>query len=166
MMLCPTLVTRQKHLSLISVFFVFKSYIYDIHYFNSFFFQSWDCYCNSISFSQRVSECCEAGEFTHTHIIVKMITTIIIIDMVELITQSLSCVRLMMYSVCAQLKGTAQGAWYHLKCSGQGVGIGINRKTCAQTDTDLQTKVFKDILSVYRDNENKSDVNQLFPPDK
>ena len=58
-----------------------------------FFFQSWDCYCNSISLSQRVSECCEAGEFTHTHIIVKMITTIII-DMVELITQSLSCVRL------------------------------------------------------------------------
>ena len=86
--------------------------------------------------------------------------------MIELITQRLSCVRLMMYSVCAQLKGTAQGAWYHLKCSGQGVGIGINRKTCAQTDTDLQTKVFKDILSVYRDNENKSDVNQLFPPDK
>ena len=109
MMLCPTLVTRQKHLSLISVFFVFKSYIYDIHYFNSFFFQSWDCYCNSISFSQRVSECCEAGEFTHTHIIVKIITTIII-DMIELITQSLSCVRLMMYSLCAQLKGTAQGA--------------------------------------------------------
>ena len=101
MMLCPTLATRQKHLSLISVFFVFKSYICDIHYiiailfffFFFFFFQSWDCYCNSISFSQRVSECCEAGEFTHTHIIVKMITTIII-DMVELITQSLSCVRL------------------------------------------------------------------------
>ena len=88
--------------------------------------------------------------------------------MIELIThwRSLSCVRLMMYSVCAQLKGTAQWAWYHLKCSGQGVGVGINRKTCTQTDTDLQTKVFKDILSVYRDNENKSDVNQLFPPDK
>ena len=97
MMLCPTLVTRQKHLFLISVFFVFKSYICDIHYiailffFFSFFFQSWDCYCNSISFSQRVSECCEAGEFTHTHIIAKMITTIII-DMIELITQSLSSV--------------------------------------------------------------------------
>ena len=97
MMLCPTLATRQKHLSLISVFFVFKSYICDtllqFFFFFFFFFQSWDCYCNSISFSQRVSECCEAGEFTHTHIIVKMITTIII-DMVELITQSLSCVRL------------------------------------------------------------------------
>ena len=38
MMLCPTLATRQKHLSLISVFFVFKSYICDIHYCNSFFF--------------------------------------------------------------------------------------------------------------------------------
>ena len=105
---------KTKHLFLISVFFVFKSYICDIHW-NSFFllffffFQSWDCYCNSISFSQRVSECCEAGEFTHTHIIAKMITTIII-DMIELITQSLSSVRLMMYSVCAQLKGTAQGA--------------------------------------------------------
>ena len=74
-----------------------------------------------------MSECCEAGEFTHTHIIAKMITKIII-DLIELITQSLSCVRLMMYSVCAQLKGTAQGAWYHLKCSGQGVGIGIDRK--------------------------------------
>ena len=36
MMLCPTLVTRQKHLFLISVFFVFKSYICDIHC-NSFF---------------------------------------------------------------------------------------------------------------------------------
>ena len=114
MMLCPTLATRQKHLSLISVFFVFKSYICDIHYCNSFFFffffffQSWDCYCNSISFSQRVSECCETGESIHTHIIVKMITTIIL-DMIELITQSLSCVSLMMYSVCAQLKGTAQG---------------------------------------------------------
>ena len=36
MMLCPTLATRQKHLSLISVFFVFKSYICDIHC-NSFF---------------------------------------------------------------------------------------------------------------------------------
>ena len=108
MMLCPTLATRQKHLSLISVFFVFKSYICDIHCNSFFFFQSWDCYCNSISLSQRVSECCEAGEFTHTHIIVKMITTIII-DMIELITQSLSCVRRMMYSVCAQLKGTAQG---------------------------------------------------------
>ena len=39
MMLCPTLTTRQKHLSLISVFFVFKSYICDIHC-NSFFFFS------------------------------------------------------------------------------------------------------------------------------
>ena len=44
-----------------------------------------------------------------THIIAKMITTIII-DLIKLITQSLSCVSLMMYSVCAQLKGTAQGA--------------------------------------------------------
>ena len=113
MMLCPTLTTRQKHLFLISVFFVFTSYICDIHcnsffLFFFFFFQSWDCYCNSISFSQRVSECCEAGEFTHTHIIVKMITTIII-DMIELITQSLSCVRLMMYLLCAQLKHSSRG---------------------------------------------------------
>ena len=88
---------------------IFVTYSAILSFFFFFFFQSWDCYCNSISFSQRVSECCEAGEFTHTHIIAKMITTIII-DMIELITQSLSCVRLMMYSVCAQLKGTAQGA--------------------------------------------------------
>ena len=38
MMLCPTLAIRQKHLSLISVFFVFKSYICDIHYLLQFFF--------------------------------------------------------------------------------------------------------------------------------
>ena len=37
MMLCPTLVTRQKHLFLISVFFAFQSYICDIHC-NFFFF--------------------------------------------------------------------------------------------------------------------------------
>ena len=38
MMLCPTLVTRQKHLSLISVFFVFKSYICDMYTLLLFFF--------------------------------------------------------------------------------------------------------------------------------